>query len=88
MAASRAASADTLANLLPIRSLNEAAIAPGGTSSPIRDVPCASKNSLRMGRVVINAIAAPKGGKSYAVVGKPVETLVELLLVIDVNGDL
>ena len=86
--ANRAASASKRALLRPIRSLKDAEIAPGGTSSAIREVPSASRNSRRIGRVVISAIAAPSGGRSYAVVGNPTSDNGVVASEIAVNGDL
>ena len=64
-------------------------MAPGGTSSARRELPSASRNSRRIGVVVINAIAAPNGGKSYAVVASPtVESGSVTSFVMGVSGDL
>ncbi len=72
MEANREASEANRVSLRTRRSLKDAEIAPGGTSSARRGIPCASRNSRRIGAVDIKAKAAPNGGKSYAVDCNPV----------------
>ena len=88
IACKRCASAAIRLSLRADKSLIDADIAPGGTSSARRELPCASINSRRTGVLTNNATAAPRGGKSYDVSSSPVEALVLAVDVSNVKGDL